>query len=834
MNQNNHKKESISGYDALKTLALNLIWVWNVDAYKVWQTLNPDLWELTHNPWVILQSASISQLEEFLSNPDFKKTVYDLLEHDRICTKTPAWFQKTYPNPPLKKIAYFSMEFMLSEALPIYSGGLGNVAGDQLKAASDLGVPVIGIGLLYQQGYFRQLIDKDGMQQAVYPFNDPGQLPIQPLRNEKGEWLRLEIPLPGWQLWIRTWEVKIGRVRLFLLDANDPANYPPHRAITNELYGGGSEHRLKQEMILGICGWRLLDTLGIDPEVCHLNEGHAAFAILERARCYKIKHNVSFEVALTATRAGNHFTTHTAVPAGFDVFQPSLIEQFLGNYAKEQLGISVEDLLALGRKNRDNPTEPFNMAYLAARGSAAINGVSELHGKVSKYIFSSIFPRWPLNEIPVESVTNGVHIPTWDSSEAEKIWIKHCGEDRWMGTVETLEQDFRAVSNEELWAMRNHGRKSLIEYARKHAARVLQARGIEIEKIQQIRQSLNPDILTLGFARRFATYKRPNLLLSDPERLIRILVNPEKPVQLIIAGKAHPADRPGQELIQQWVAFSKIPEVQNHIFFLSDYDMLMTVMLVQGVDVWINNPRRPWEACGTSGMKVLANGGLNLSELDGWWAEAYTPEVGWAIGDGEEHGTDPGWDAHEANQLYELLEKEIVPEFYQRDEKNFPITWLNRIRESMAQLTPRYSATRTVKEYTEKYYLPSAEGFKKRSEKDSTLAKQIHDWQKDLEQNWHKLRFDHFSSKTEGSNHIYEVKVYLDSIDPCALKIELCGLDQSCTPMQQIQQLEDAKTYIYKASVPADHPIEHFTPRIVPFVHDMVIPIEAPFILWQK
>ncbi|MEP6606857.1 MAG: alpha-glucan family phosphorylase, partial [Nitrosospira sp.] len=551
------------------------------------------------------------------------------------------------------------MEFMLSEALPIYSGGLGNVAGDQLKAASDLGVPVVGVGLLYQQGYFRQVIDKNGEQQALFPYNDPGQLPITPLRQPNGEWLRLEIALPGYSVWLRAWQVQVGRVKLYLLDSNDAANFPVHRGITSELYGGGPELRLKQEMLLGIGGWRLLRALGIQPEVCHLNEGHAAFAVLERARSFMEETGQPFEVALAVTRAGNLFTTHTAVAAGFDRFPPALIGQYLGAYAEQKLGIALHDLLALGRQNPADESEPFNMAYLALRGSGAANGVSRLHGKVSRHLFQPLFPSWPEDDIPIGHVTNGVHMPTWDSAPADDLWTELCGKDRWLGKSADLGHDIRQVSDARLWQFRTSASKSLVEYARERLARDMVAAGVPPEEAETAKGFFDPNALTLGFARRFATYKRPNLLLHDPPRLLRILTDSERPVQLVIAGKAHPADQDGQALIREWMQFILQPAARSHAIFLSDYDMLLTEHLVQGVDVWINTPRRPWEASGTSGMKVLVNGGINLSELDGWWAEAYTPGVGWALGDGQEHHDDPAWDADEAEALYGLLEREV-------------------------------------------------------------------------------------------------------------------------------------------------------------------------------
>jgi starch phosphorylase len=462
------------------------------------------------------------------------------------------------------------MEFMLSEALPIYSGGLGNVAGDQLKAASDLGVPVVGVVLLYQQGYFRQVIDKNGEQQALFPYNDPGQLPITPLRQPNGEWLRLEIALPGYSVWLRAWLVQVGRVKLYLLDSNDAANFPAHRGITSELYGGGPELRLKQELLLGIGGWRLLRALGIQPEVCHLNEGHAAFAVLKRARNFMEETGQPFEVPLAVTRAGNLFTTHTAVAAGFDRFAPGLIEQYLRGYAEEKLGIRLRDLLALGRQDPNDTAESFNMAYLAIRGSGAANGVSRLHGKVSRRLFLPLLPRWPDGEIPIGHVTNGVHMPTWDSAPADDLWTETCGKDRWLGTTETLGQNISRVSDAMLWQFRVAASNSLVEYARERLSLDLAAAGAPPEAVGGAKHLFDPNALTLGFARRFATYTRPNLLLHDPPRLIRLLTDSRRPVQLIIAGKAHPADQAGQAMIQEWTHFIRRPEARPHAIFLGE------------------------------------------------------------------------------------------------------------------------------------------------------------------------------------------------------------------------------------------------------------------------
>jgi starch phosphorylase len=732
------------------------------------------------------------------------------------------------------------MEFALSEALPIYAGGLGNVAGDQLKAACDLGVPVIGVGLLYQQGYFRQVIRADGGQDTLYPYNDPDQLPITPVRDASGEGLRLEFPLIGYRMWLRAWRAQVGRRTLYLLDSNDPANPPATRAITSELYGGGHELRLQQELVLGIGGWRLLRALGLEPEVCHLNEGHAALAVLERARSFMKDHRVPFDVALSVTRAGNLFTTHTPVAAGFDRFAPELVEQYLGRYAEHELGISTHDLLALGRRDRGDSTEPFNTAYLAIRGSNAVNGVSRLHGSVSRRLFAGLFPRRPEPEVPIGHVTNGVHTPTWDSAAADELWTRSCGHDRWRDTMETVGRDLSCVPDADLWALRATNRRLLVDYARERMAREVAATGAAPEQVAHAQRCLDPDALTLGFARRFVSYKRPNLLLHSPERLLRLLSDSARPVQLIIAGKAHPGDQAGQTMIADWLRFMRHPEVAGRAVFIPDYDLLLAEHLVQGVDLWINTPRRPWEASGTSGMKVLVNGGLNLSELDGWWAEAYTPEVGWALGDGKEHDSDPAWDAAEAQALYALLEREVVPAFYSRDAHGIPAAWIAKMRESMARLTPRFSANRVVREYTEQHYLPAAVRYRRRAADKAALGTQLVAWRRHLDTHWHEARFGAVRVDTRDGLHQFSVEVSLGRLSPSAVRVELFanpidGGEPERHTMARGETIDEAgKGVAYTVSVPASREPGDYTPRLVPNHPDALVPLEASEILWQR
>jgi glycogen phosphorylase len=826
----------VKGIDALAELALNLHWSWNREEDELWERLDPELWEATENPWVILQTVSKDKIQATLAKPDFRSRLDTLLRQNRKSYSADAWFQQRHSGSPLSLTAYFSMEFMLSEALPIYSGGLGNVAGDQMKAASDLGVPVVGVGLLYGQGYFRQDFDAEGRQQALYPVNDPGQLPIRPVRQPNGEWLRLLILLPGSRIWIRCWEASVGRTKLYLLDSNDFSNTAAHRGITSQLYGGDAEMRLKQEIILGIGGWRLLRALGLQPEVCHLNEGHAAFAVLERARSYMEDHKASFDLALNVTRAGNIFTTHTAVAAGFDRFDPELVGKYLSHYALDELAIPLEELFAMGRQNADDMSEPFNMAYLAVRGSGQVNGVSKLHEQVSREIFQPLFPRWPQVEVPIGSVTNGIHVPTWAAPEADALWSKACREKPWLGDC-PVEDDIRRLTDSQLWQMRTEGRKAMIGNMRKRYARQLASEGGKPSDASRI---FDENVLMLGFARRFATYKRPNLLLQDPERLVRLLSNQQHPMQLILAGKAHPQDLPGQALIKQWNDFLRRPEVCGRVVFLSDYDMLLTQELVQGVDLWINTPRRPWEACGTSGMKVLVNGGLNLSELDGWWAEAYSPEVGWAIGDGKEHGEDPVWDNTEAEELYTLLESAVVPEFYQRNEKGMPSRWIERIRESMARLTSEFSASRAIREYTENHYLPAASSYRERAATDSTLGAGLIEWQHDLARNWHTVRFGTLSIESRDGWHFFQVQVFPGGLTPDELKVEIYadsvqGGEPALAAMTACKTCFEPKgALIYSAEVPATRPASDYTARIIPHHTHAAVPLEAVQILWQR
>jgi starch phosphorylase len=821
----------------LTTLALDMHWAWNHAGDAVWRRLDEALWERTQNPWLLLQHVPFERLVRLAVDKDFLHDLQVLEDSRARYGASPSW--RPDGGHRLPRVAYFSMEFGLHEALPLYAGGLGILAGDYLKTVSDLDVPAVGVGILWQQGYFRQVLDAAGRQTELYPFNEPASLPVQPVRTPAGEPLRLSLAFPGRTLLLRAWRVVVGRATLYLLDSNDPFNEPADRGLTSTLYGGSSEVRLLQEIILGVGGWRLTEALGLDIEICHLNEGHAAFAVVERARRFMVAHAIGFREALWATRAGNVFTTHTAVPAGFDTYTTADLEmyrRYFDEYVRD-LGVPWTELLALGRQDPDDTDEPFNMAWLAVRGSAWVNGVSQLHGDVSRRLCGPLFPRWPTPEVPVTHVTNGVHVPSWDSPWTDALWTRAAGKQRWRGDVSSLAADILRLSDEDIWAVRAREREDLVRYARERLLRTLGRHGRLDGATQTSRQVLDPSALTLGFARRFASYKRPNLLLADPERLLRLLSDASRPVQLIVAGKAHPRDEEGKALIQQWAALASRPEARARVVFLDDYDMRLATELVQGVDVWINTPRRPWEACGTSGMKVLVNGGLNLSTLDGWWSEAFEPAYGWAVGDRQEQASDERTDAED---LYGLLEAQVVPEFYDRDPGGFPRRWIARMRASMATLAPQFSSARMVQEYVERAYVPGAHCLGQRTALGNGLTHELAAWSRHLEQHWPGIRFGTLSSRADRGILTVSISLDLGEIRPDAVHVELYAdpvgeapaLAQPMTAEAPIATAPNA--FVYLVSVATTRPAADFTVRVVPWHPDARVPLELALIAWQR
>jgi starch phosphorylase len=817
-------------------LAYNLRWVWNHAADRVWEAFNAEVWLQTRNPILVLQNTPRSRFDELAHDTDFIERVRRLERQEAEYLSRPGWFQQTYTLEPPPLTAYFSMEYGITDALPLYSGGLGVLAGDHLKTASDLGVPLVAVGLFYREGYFRQMLDAQGRQIEIYAVNASESLPVRLVTDAEGTPLRITIELPGRDLRVRLWRADVGRVPLYLLDSDDPLNSPFDRGITAKLYAGDGEARLMQEIVLGIGGWRALEALGLDVDVCHLNEGHAALATVERARRFAEVQDCDFFTALWATRGGNVFTTHTPVSAGFDTFPLRLMQKYGLDYTRH-CGLQPDQLLGLGRANPDDHREPFNMAYLAARCCARVNGVSELHSRVSRTIFAPLYPRWPEAEVPVTHVTNAVHVPSWDSPWADRLWTEACGKERWLGAYERLPEAVGQLSDAQLWDFRGMERRDLVDYARRRLQRQVNQRGEGTAHAVGAREVLDPNVLTLGFARRFTEYKRPTMLLSQPERLARLLANAAHPVQLIIAGKAHPRDELGHAFVQQWAQFVQRPDVRAHVVFLEDYDMALAENLVQGVDVWINTPRRPWEASGTSGMKVLVNGGLNLSELDGWWAEAYAPEVGWAIGDGLEH-FEPGWDAVETEQLFAVLEQQVVPEFYARDADGIPRAWVARIRASLSRLTPRFSSNRMLAEYLDRLYMPAAESYRRRTDPQLKVARELRKWMHDLHHHWSGIHWGNLEVAPGGDRHQFRVQVYLGEIPPDAVAVELYaeprpGSQGERHPLRRDRPLSGAAGgYLYTGETPAGRAPADYTPRVVPTHAEAAVPLEARFIAW--
>ncbi len=757
--------------ERLTELAFDLRLIGSKTMSNIWRRLDPDAWVRCNNPFMVLQHAHQELLEQAAADETLIGELRNWLDRQEHYMQSPGWFRENHANSELKGVAYFSMEFGLAEALPIYSGGLGILAGDHLKSASDLNVPIVGIGLLYQQGYFRQVLAENGWQLEAFPFNDPSSLPVTPVLDPDGRWPRVRLDLPGRTLFLRIWRAQVGKVYLYLLDSNHPLNSPWDRGITANLYAAGKEKRLLQEIVLGVGGWRLLEELGIDVQVCHLNEGHAAFAVLARASSFASQHGVSFPVALRATRAGNVFTTHTPVEAAFDRFDPALVIKYTEPFVRET-GLAPEQFLALGRKDPGDSSEPFNMAYLAMRGCCHANGVARLHGRVSRTLFHVLFPGWPEAQVPVGHVTNGVHVPTWHSEPANKLWRQAYGSDRpWLGDLEAAAKAVEGLSDEQLWDYRADARKTLVDYVRQRLERQRRERNSAEAVIQEARHVLDPNVLTLGFARRFAEYKRPNLLLADRDRFARILCNAQRPVQIIVAGKAHPSDDGGKAMIQQMAVFSWRQDVRGRAVFLEDYDMVLAQNFAAGVDVWINNPRRPAEACGTSGMKMLVNGGLHCSVLDGWWPEAYTSEVGWAIGGEREHQGEG--DVDDANALYALLENEITREFYERDEGGIPRAWITRVRSSMTRLTAQFSSDRMVREYVEQAYLPAAKAYSRRCSRNARLACALEDWLAKIDDEWQSMRFGRVAVHQVDDQWHFEVHVLLGGLGADCVQVQL-------------------------------------------------------------
>lgn len=867
---------------SLEELALNLRWTWDPRAYKVFQHLDAQLLEKSGgNPVFMLRRISRERLEQAATEAAFLTHLDEAVADLRRYLAEPGWFQAYYPERKDLRIAYFCMEYGLTHCLPIYSGGLGVLAGDHLKAASALGIPLVAVGLLYHRGHFTQRLTDEYWQTEEYRLYDFSHMPIVPV-TEGERWrppgeaaappephvfaspvssspasagsqqLKISVEISGRTVWARVWKAQVGRVSLYLLDSFLPENDLFGQRITGELYGGGLEERLAQELLLGIGGMRALKALGVDPQVCHLNEGHTVFASLERVREIMEREGASFMEARLAAGAGTLFTTHTTVPAGFDLFPQALIESYLGSFLA-QLGLTGEEFMRMGRVCPDDPHEDFNVAVLALRHAPRRNAVSRLHRRATARMMAPGWPGFPLREIPVETVTNGVHIKSWVAPEMAQLFDHYLGprwrEDTW---APDAWQRVERIPDLELWHAHSRLRARLVAYAREQALK--QRRGRLLGGGRGLHSGTNglggplrPDVLTIGFARRFAAYKRADLIFRDVERLKRILLSETRPVQLIIAGKAHPRDGAGKEILRRILETVEREGLSNHVVFLEDYDLSKAAMLVQGVDVWLNTPRRPWEACGTSGMKAVPNGGLHLSVLDGWWAEAYRPGVGWAIGEGQEFVHADYQDEVDAESLYSLLENEVVPLFYERDADGLPRGWIAMMKNSIRVLSPVFSAERMLKQYTERFYLPMGERYQRVCAGGLAKAKQLATWRERVREAWPAVRIS--AVEVEGSRELmvgqtFEVKarIFLGALDPADVSVEayVSGLrpdgtlkDGHAVPLQWAGFSEGE--HLYRGCITAKRAgLQGFAVRVLPYHEDLLIPNELPLIAWHE
>lgn len=831
---------------ALHKLAYNMWWCWNYDAGALFRRIDPDLFEtLENSPVKLLGTLDPAKLEQLVQDDGFLAHMDRVEESLNTYLGSPTWFQEACPGKDMR-IAYFSAEFGLHESVPTYSGGLGVLAGDHLKAASDLGLPLMGVTLMYREGYFRQYLNADGWQQERYPENDFFNLPLIPETAEDGSPMLVSIPFPGREVWARVWRIQVGRVPLYFLDCNIPRNSPEDRTITNQLYGGDSEMRVRQEMVLGIGGIRALRALGKPPTVCHMNEGHSAFCGLERIRTYMEEFHVDFSAAREAISAGTCFTTHTPVPAGNDVFPPSLIEHAFSSYLPT-LKIDRNELLALGRQNPRDHNEPFSMTVLAIRLANSTNGVSMLHGQVSRKMWRSIWPDLPDAEIPIFSVTNGVHTTTWLSPELVQLYDRYLGM-QWEDRIAepAMWKRVEQIPDAELWRTHERRRERLVAFARTRVKAQLKRRGAPPAEIARADEILDPEALTIGFARRFATYKRANLIFRNLERLTAIINSKDRPVQFVFAGKAHPRDHGGKELIAEIHHVARRPEFRRRIVFIEDYDMNVARYLVQGVDVWLNNPRRPLEASGTSGMKAACNGGLNLSILDGWWVEGCTQDNGWAIGAGEEYTDLPYQDDVESRAIYELLEQEIVSLFYNRSSDGVPRGWLRAMKRAISTNTPVFNTARMVQEYAEKCYAPSDQRFHLLVGENLKKASELSAWRRRLGQGWHGVRVESVEANGAdpmqvGSALTIKARVNLGSFSPDDVEVQLFhgNVDSfGDIPLPRTAALSpngapEGTTWTFSGSIPCQASGQHgYAVRVLPRNAALSNPFEPGLICW--
>ncbi|MCE5250328.1 alpha-glucan family phosphorylase [bacterium] len=832
--------------EALREIAYNLWWYWNVHAVKLFYRIETGLWEETyHNPVSILGNITQARLDTLSADEGIQAHLERVKNgFDRYLTES-TWYKKNAASGTEGNIAYFSLEFGLAECAPIYSGGLGILAGDHLKSASDLGLPFVGVGLLYQEGYFRQYLNNDGWQQEMYPDNDFYNMPVLPVIGKNGEELIIELDYPDGVVYAKVWKIAVGRVPLFLLDTNITQNTVKNRAITSALYGGDQEMRLKQEMLLGIGGLRALFAMDIWPTVCHMNEGHAAFLALERIRTLMESEKLTFEEAFELSKAGNVFTTHTPVAAGHDRFPPALILKYFEDFYPE-LGLTPDEFLGLGRIDTKSAAEPFCMTVLALKCADKANAVSRLHMHVSREMWQSLWEGFPREEIPISHITNGVHIASWVSQDIVDLFERYLGP-RWRNEParEEIWKRVNDIPDEEIWRTHERRRERLVSFARKRLQTQLQRRGASEAELNLAQGTLNSEALTIGFARRFATYKRADLIFRDIERLSGILKNPDKPVQILFAGKAHPRDDEGKEIIRRIIHWARRPDIRNHVVFIEDYDMCVARYLVQGVDVWLNTPRRPLEASGTSGMKAVANGALNLSILDGWWDEAYTPEVGWAIGSGEVYN-DPGYqDTVESNAIYDILEKDIVPLFYDVGPDGIPRGWIKKMKTAMHHLVPVFNTDRMVHQYFNECYSSAMTRYDTLKHENARKVRELALWKKKIHDNWdgikiQSIKSDGLKTYQVGASLTVTALIKLGKLDPEDVAVELysgivnaSGTLVDAQPLPMAWKSKKQDVHVFEGVVPfVKSGRIGYSLRIVPSHPDQVIFQNQRLIKW--
>ncbi len=828
--------------EPLKRMAYNVLFSWQSGIRDLFQRIDPKLWEDSgHNPVAFMGQVNQERLESLVADQGFMSELEEAARR----------FDKYMASPKIGEpgacVAYFSAEFGLTTCVPIYSGGLGMLAGDHLKSSSDLNIPLVGMGLLYQEGYFAQYLNNDGWQMERYPANDFDNMPMTRVTGQDGRPVTVHVNFKGQPVAVAVWQVQVGRVPLYLLDTDLGENSPEYRGTTAQLYGGDRETRIRQEIVLGIGGVRALRAMGLTPTVIHMNEGHSAFSALERINLLRQDYGLSFDAARVVVQASTVFTTHTPVPAGNDTFDPELARAYFEEYCKE-LGINWRVLLAYGRINPRDEGEPFGVTPLSLRLSAHANGVSKLHGEVSRHMWQEIWPKNPIEDTPIDHVTNGVHVSSWASREIARLYDRYLGAE-WNEDPDPkhIWKQVKQIPLSELWRAHENCRARLVAFTRRALFKQLKAQGASTDTLRKSMEVLSPDALTIGFARRFATYKRATLLFRNPDRLDKIINNPARPVQIIIAGKAHPQDNEGKAFIKQIIHLAREPRFQNRIVFLENYNMRMASLLVSGCDVWLNNPRRPLEACGTSGMKALANGVLNLSVLDGWWDEGYAPEYGWAIGQGEMDPNHELQDETEALALYNLLEKQVAPLFYQRSSDNIPQVWCEMMRGSIRDLMPKFSSHRMVIDYYERFYKQSSERFQLLTRDNFQAAVEQADWRQKIMTSWNDLAITGVSSNADGGSRRvgddveFTARVRLGSLAPADVTVEAYYghldhmgefIDRATLTLGPEKDLGD-NTWQYRGRVACRHTGKFgYTVRVTPSQERLANPVVMGLVSW--